>query len=347
MSEHTARPSGRSTWSFRLAVLLAVVAVATAFWLIISGATARAAAPKVVGFHIAAAALGNPEKISKTLQTSGPLGYAIYLGTFQKELARDGFRFDGIVGFPRTAAALLGMVSGQAEVATTGDSPAVLSRARGEKHRAIYVTNPNILESSFWVVGRKGGPASLQELSGHSVGLLFGSTFDYSFQTAAEGLKLKDVAYTQLPSSAALPALQNNQLDAYVTSPSIAKLWVDKYGLTLVGKLGDVPQTGRTVSVISAREDFLAANPAFAAAFWRGLKTGIDAIARDPQAYYRWVAESTGYSLDIVKATSGVNYENRAISEEGVIALKRLLAFRVQHQVARSSFSVDDWVLRQ
>jgi sulfonate transport system substrate-binding protein len=347
MSEQAARPSGRRFRNFRVVVVLVLFVVAAALWFAKSRAAVSSAAPKVVGFHIAAAALGNPEKISKTLQTTGPLGYAIHLGTFQSELAKDGFRFDGIVGFPRTAAALLGMVSGQAEVATTGDSPAVLSRARGEKHRAIYVTNPNILESSFWVVGRKGGPKSLQELGGHSVGLLFGSTFDYSFQTAAEGLKLKDIAYTQLPSSAALPALQNNQLDAYVTSPAIAKLWIDKFGLTLVGKLGDVPSTGRTVSVISAREDFLAANPAFAAAFWRGLRSGIAAIKKNPEAYFEWVSASTGYSLDIVRATSGTTYEDKAISEEGVTALKRLLAFRVDHQVAKSAFSVDDWVLRQ
>jgi sulfonate transport system substrate-binding protein len=338
-----------SLFSRRLVVagLLLLLAGVAASWVGLPRAASLNRGTQLVDFRIAAASLGNPEQVSKELKTTGPLGYAIHLGTFQQELQKSGFRFKGIVGFPRTAAALLGMMSGQAEVATTGDSPAVLSRARGEKHRALYVTNPNIIESSFWVVGRKGGPRTLQELSGHSVGLLFGSTFDYSFQTAAEGLQLKNVGYTQLPSSAALPALQNNQLDAYVTSPSIAKLWIDKFGLTLIGKLGDVPSTGRTVSIISAREDFLKANPAFAAAFWRGLKSGIDAIRKDPEAYYRWVADSTGYSLDIVRATSGVNYEERPISEDGVAALKKLLDFRLKNKVAQSAFSVDDWVLRQ
>lgn len=329
---------------FAAVVLVVLIAVFALPW---PGKTRLAGPGQLVGFHIAASSLGNPEKVSSELKTTGPLGYAIYLGSFQQELKKDGFRFDGIVGFPRTAAAMLGMMSGQAEVATTGDSPAVLSRARGEKHRAIYVTNPNMLESSFWVVGRKGGPATFSELSGHSVGLLFGSTFDYSFQTAAEGLQLKNIAYTQLPGSAALPALQNNQLDAYVTSPSIAKLWIDKFGLTFIGRLGDVPSTGRTVSVITAREDFLAANPKFAAAFWRGLKTGIDAIRKDPEAYYRWVADSNGYGLDNARATSALNYEDRPISEEGVAALKKLLAFRLKTHVAKADFSVDDWVLRQ
>jgi len=327
--------------------LLGAVLLGGALWLALrpSSAPASLAAP-AVGFRIAAAALGNPEQISKQLQTGGPLGYAIHLGVFQRELVRDGFRFDGVLGFPRTAAALLGMMSGQAELASTGDSPAVLSRARGEQQRALYVTPPNDTESGFWVVGRKGGPATLDALGGKRVGLLFGSTFDYGFQTAAQGLGLKDVAYTQLPSSAALPALQNNQLDAYVTSAVVAKLWIDRHGLTLIGKLGTVPSTGRTVSVISARADFLAAHPRFAAAFWRGLKAGIDAIRKDPEAYYRWSADSTGYPLDVVRATTSIAFDDQPISPTGVEALKKLLAFRVAQQVAQAPFSVDDWVVR-
>lgn len=330
----------------RILVGFAVIVAATAIWF----GKNRNAGPdpqKLVGFRIAASSLGNPEQINKEARVSGPLGYAIHLGGFEGELNKAGFRFDGIVGFPRTAAALLGMMSGQAELASTGDSPAVLSRARGEKHRAIYVTRPHSAESSFWVIGRKGAPDSIAELGGHSVGLLFGSTFDYSFQTAAEGLQLKNIAYRQLPSSAALAALQNNELDSYVTSPTVGKLWVDKYGLKLIGRLGDVPSAGKIVSVISAREDFLAANPAFAAAFWRGLKTGIDAIRRDPESYFRWEADATGYSIDIIRATSKLDFEDRPISEDGVAALKSLLDFRVKHQVAKSSFPVDDWVLRQ
>lgn len=300
-----------------------------------------------VGVHIAASALGNPERIDQGPQAGGPLGYAIHLGVFQRELAAAGFRFNGVVGFPRTAAALLGMMSGQAELASTGDSPAVLSRARGERHRALYVSPPSDTESGFWVVGRKGGPASLRDLGGRRVGLLFGSTFDYGFQTAAQGLGLKDVAYTQLPSSAALPALQNDQLDAYVTSAALARLWIDRHGLPLVGKLGEVPSTGRTVSVISARSDFLDANPAFAAAFWRGLKAGIDAIRKDPDAYYRWNADSTGYPLEVVRATTSTRFDDQAISPEGAAALKQLLAFRLERKVAQAPFAVDDWVLRQ
>ena len=329
---------------------LGLIVLGGALWLALrpaAPATPLAPGKPAVGVRIAAAALGNPEQISKQLQTSGPLGYAIHLGVFQRELAHSGFRFDGVLGFPRTAAALLGMMSGQAELASTGDSPAVLSRARGERQRALYVTPPSDTESGFWVVGRPGGPATLASLGGKRVGLLFGSTFDYGFQTAAQGLGLKDVAYTQLPSSAALPALQNNQLDAYVTSAAVAKLWIDRHGLTLVGKLGDVPSTGRTVSVISARADFLAANPSFAPAFWRGLKAGIDAIRQDPEAYYRWSADSTGYPLDVVRATTSIDFEDKAISDAGVTALKKLLDFRVAHQVAQAPFSVDDWVVRQ
>lgn len=333
--------------SRRIVAIVSVAVLAIVAFFVWKNTTQTVDDSKLVGVRIAAAALGNPDKINAGLQAGGPLGYAIHTGVFQEELKKAGFRFDGIVGFPRTAAAILGMMSGQAELATTGDSPAVLSRARGEKTRALYVTNPKGIESSFWVVGRKGAPDTIQELGGHSVGLLFGSTFEYSFKAAATGLHLKDIAYTQLPTSAALPALQNDQLDAYVTSPNIAKLWVDKHGLKLIGKLGDIPSSGRIVSVITAREDFLAQNPTFAAAFWKGLKAAIVAIRKNPDAYYEWVADATGYSLDIVKATSDANFEESAISEEGVSALKALLAFRLSTDVAKADFSVDEWVLRQ
>lgn len=297
---------------------------------------------KLTPFRIGGSAVINPDLPPKAeLQPGGPLGYAIHLGTFQAELKKAGFEYAGFSGYPRTAASLLGLSAGQVQVASTGDSPAVLSRARGDKQRAIWIGAPT---GDIWVVGRKGGPTSLKDLAGQKVALLFGSTAHYIFRSAAEAEGVQGIQYAQLQPSQALPAVQRGDVDAYAASASsTAELWRVKYGLPVIARIAQSHPDLQGISVITAREDFLAAHPQFAAAFWRGLKTGIDAIRRDPEAYYRWTSEQSGVPLEIVRATAVERYADVPFPREGVDGLQRLLAFQIRTGLANSSFQVADW----
>lgn len=296
-----------------------------------------------MGFHIASVPVNNPDKPpSEEQKAGGVLGYAIHLGGFQRELAKAGFEFLGIKGFPRTAACMLALNAGQVQVASTGDSPAVLSRARGDKHHAIYVTLPS---TETWIVGRPGGPPSLQALSGKKVGTLLGSTFDYYFRAAAAQVGLSDIQFAQLQASAALPALQNDALDAYLTTSTTAALWQRKYGLPVIAKLSDVNPKLRGIGIVTARDDFLEAHPTFAAAYFRGLRTGIDAIRKDKAAYLAWEADASGIPLDILQASDSLRLADTPAPPESVAALQEQLAFRLATGVANAAFDVREWVV--
>lgn len=296
----------------------------------------------LVAFKIGGTAVVNPDRPPKAeLEPGGVLGYAIHRGTFQAELRKAGFDYAGYAGYPRTAAALLGLSSGQVQVASTGDSPAVLSRARGDKQRAIWIGAPT---GDIWVVGKPGGATSLKGLANRKVALLFGSTAHYIFRSAAEAEGIGGIEYAQLQPSQALPALQRGDVDAYTaSSATTAELWRVRNGLPVIAKIGQSHPDLQGISVITAREDFLGANPTFAAAFWRGLKTGIDAVRADPEAYYQWSSEISGTPIEIVRATAVERYADVPFPKDGVDGLQRLLAFQVRTGLANSTFNVADW----
>lgn len=298
----------------------------------------------LIPFRIGGSAVINPDAPpAAELQPGGVLGYAIHLGVFEAELRKAGFSYEGFAGYPRTAAALLGLSSGQVQVASTGDSPAVLSRARGDDQRAIWVGAPT---GDIWLVGRPDGPTSLKDLAGGKVGVLFGSTAHYIFRSAAEKEGVANVRFAQLLPSQALPALQRGDVDAYAAATATtAELWRRKHGLPVIARIGEAHPELQGISVITAREDFLNANPTFAAAFWRGLKGGIDAIRNDPEAYYRWVSNSTGTPIEIVRATADERYADTPFPRDGVEGLQRLLDFQVRTGLANSTFRVADWIV--
>ncbi|MET0286948.1 MAG: transporter substrate-binding domain-containing protein [Polyangiales bacterium] len=331
-----------------LVALLALLGVGAAAFAVFGGGAphAQSSAPRgkaLVPVSIAGVPVNNPDKPpSDVAQAGGVLGYALDLGGFQRELEQAGFAFQGLRGFPRTAACMLALSSGQVEVAITGDSPAVLSRARGDKHRAIYLSLPT---TETWIVARKGGPRTLAELPGKKVGTYFGSTFDYYFRAATAQLGIEGIDYAQLAPSAALPALQNDSLDAFLTTSTNAALWRSKYGLPVIAKLSEVDAKYRGIQIVSAREDFLAANPGFPAAYFRGLQTAIEAIRKDPEAFFAWEADVTGMPLEIVKVGSPLPLADTPIPPESVAALEEQLAFRLKTGVANAPFDVRGWVV--
>lgn len=323
----------------RLAIALAGAAL---FLAACQGKEKPAEAGALVPFRVGGTAVVNPEKPPQAeLQPGGVLGYAIARGTFQAELKKAGFEYAGFSGYPRTAAALLGLSSGQVQVASTGDSPAVLSRARGDAQRAIWIGAPT---GDIWVVGRKDGPKSLKDLAGGKVGVLFGSTAHYIFRSAAEAEGVPGVQFAQLQPPQALAALQRGDVDGYAAAnASTAELWRVRYGLPVIARIGKDHPDLQGISVITARQDFLTAHPTFATAFWRGLKTGIDAIKADPEAYYRWTADQTGTPLEIVRATAVERYADVPFPKAGVDGLQKLLAFQRRTGLANSDFQVADW----
>jgi len=307
--------------------------------------TEGAAAADLVDFRIAGSgAISDPYKApTNEPQIGGVIGYALYLGNFKTDLAQAGFNYQGFAAFPRTAAALLALSSGQAEVASTGDSPAVLSRSRGDKNRAILVTNPS---DAAWVIGRSGGPQSIKELGGHKTAVLFGSTASFQLESALDTLGIKDAILVQLPAQAALAALVKGDIDAYVVQAGTAELWRRQNpSLKIIGKLNDIDPTLGGVGVITVREDFLAKNPTFPAAFWKTLKATADEIHRNPERFFAWEAERTGTPIELLKLANPAPYAEGPISPTGVEVLKRILAFRLKAGEANAAFPIEDWVV--
>ena len=55
------------------------------------------------------------------------------------------------------------------------------------------------------------------------------------------------------------------------------------------------------VTLVNA--DFLTTHPKLQQAWWEVTKLGLDAIKKDPAAYYAWTTKAQGYPADVVEAT--------------------------------------------
>ena len=97
--------------------------------------------------------------------------------------------------------------------------------------------------------------------------------------------------------------------------------------------------------IVTAREDFLAKNPGFPEAYYRALRTGIDAIAEDRERYFRWESEATGVPIEILRETEPLIFGETATPEQSILSLIEQLDFRVRTGVANASFDIREWVV--
>jgi ABC-type nitrate/sulfonate/bicarbonate transport system substrate-binding protein len=307
-----------------------------------SGATEEAASEGQLTEIVLGAPATSANGLANTPQ--GLIGYALADDRAQDVLAEYGFHYQEFAAFENGPPAAQALGSGSLQLAAIGDAPAVLSRAAGQPNRALTVLSS---PGGTWIAGRDGGPGSVEELAGKKVGVQFGSNFDRYLRTALDDAGLTDdVQLVNLLVADGYGALTGGSIDAYSGPATAVGLWAAKGGVQVIDKAEESHPDYTSALVTLVNDDFLSEHPRLADAWWELTKIGLDKIQEDPDAYYQWTADTLGYPLEVVKATTVLIDPAEPVSDADVDGLQNTQDFLLEQGVAQKAFDVSDWVVR-
>ena len=335
-----------STPLYRRRLLSLTAALGVAALLAGCGGTSAATTEAASEGQLTELVLGAPATSANGLANTpqGVIGYALADDRAQDVLAEYGFHYQEFAAFENGPPAAQALGSGSLQLAAIGDAPAVLSRAAGQPNRALTVLSS---PGGTWIAGRDGGPGSIEELAGKKVGVQFGSNFDRYLRTALDDAGLTDeVQLVNLLVADGYGALTGGSIDAYSGPATAVGLWAAKGGVQVIDKAEESHPDYTSAMVTLVNDDFLSEHPKLADAWWELTELGLDKIQEDPEAYYQWTADTLGYPLEVVKATTVLIDPAAPVSDADVDGLQNTQDFLLEQGVAQKSFDVSDWVVR-
>ena len=236
-----------------------------------------------------------------------------------EDLTIEPFRFNS---GPACAEALY---SGSANIATMGDTTAIITVARDERF-AIIASHGQGEHRHRLMVAQDSPFTTVADLKGKTVGVKKGTStyggllllLDHEHIAPTE-IRLMDMRPDEMPD-----ALAVGSIDAFVASeptPSLAEQRGARQ-LTTLGGLGNAYPL-----LILARREWLAAHPDQAARFLRALRKAEQTIAADPEAAATTLAKITGLTPEVARAAMARHRYTLTIDETITNSLRQTAAF--------------------
>ncbi|MBR8836475.1 MAG: ABC transporter substrate-binding protein [Stigonema ocellatum SAG 48.90 = DSM 106950] len=273
---------------------------------------------------------------------TGPIGWAVHKGKFKPELEKLGITEVQTFNFPNGPDLNEALVAEKVDVGIYGDTPALVARANGIKTRLISQEQVGL---NAWLLAKKNGPHSIAELKGQKVGTSKGSYMHrYLLGLLQKNGIAENVTVVHLLPSVAQAALQRGDVAAIAAPTGTGPILVSK-GFPVIdeaAKHPDLPGTSATVIT----ETFLANHPDFPKK-WNQIKLeAVKDIKANPEEYYKFHAQVSGYPINIVKASLDIGqFPEEPFSGEGLQLLEGTKKFLVSQKLAKSDFKLSDWIL--
>ncbi len=280
--------------------------------------------------------------ISNTNVPTGPIGWAIHKGNLKPELEKLGIAKVQIFHFPNGPDLNEALVAEKVDIGIYGDTPAIVAKANGIKTRLI---SQEQVGQNAWLLAKKNGPHSITELKGQKVATSIGSYMHrYLLGLLQKNGIAEQVTVVHLLPSVAQAALERGDVAAIAAPTGTGPILVSK-GFPVIdeaAKHPDLPGTSATVIT----ENFLAKHPNLPKK-WNQIKLeAVKDIKANPEEYYKFHAQASGYPINIVKASFSVKqFPEEAFSAQGLQLLEGTKKFLVTEKLAKSDFKLTDWIL--
>ena len=270
---------------------------------------------------------------------NGPEGFAFDKGKLQEWLKPAGVSSVKPVEFANGPLATQALVGGSVDIIIAGDTPQLIARSQGVPAKAILQNRVGI---NAWLIGRKGGPKTVDDLAGKRVARQQASFQDRYLQGLLDdkGLTGK-VQLTAMLNPQAIAALQKGALDAAAIAVVQSKGLADQ-GFPVLDKSDDHPELQGT-SITTISDAFAEKHPDIAKAFADAHFKVLDLAKAEEDPYYAYQAKATGVPEDVVRAWDPLtSYPTEAFTPEGTKQLEGTLDFLVAQKLAKP-FSLADW----
>jgi sulfonate transport system substrate-binding protein len=270
---------------------------------------------------------------------NGPEGFAFDKGKLQEWLKPAGVSSVKPVEFANGPLATQALVGGSVDIIIAGDTPQLIARSQGVPAKAILQNRVGI---NAWLIGRKNGPKTVDDLAGKRVARQQASFQDRYLQGLLDdkGLTGK-VQLTAMLNPQAIAALEKGALDAAAIAVVQSKGLADQ-GFPVLDKSDDHPELQGT-SITTISDSFAEKHPDIARAFADAHFKALDLAKAEEDPYYAYQAKATGVPEDVVRAWDPLtSYPTEAFTPEGTKQLQGTLDFLVAQKLAKP-FSLADW----
>jgi sulfonate transport system substrate-binding protein len=272
---------------------------------------------------------------------AGPTGWALQQGILKPELEKVGISEVQVLGFPNGPDLNEALVAGQLDVGIYGDTPALVARAKGIPTRLIAQEQVGM---EAWLVGQRDGPRSLADLRGQTIATQKGSYMHRYLMGVLQASGLTDdVTIVHLFARDAQAALDRGELAAYAAPVGTGPLLLSK-GYPLIDLASQHTDLTGT-SVVVATETFLEKHPDFSETWNQIRSEAVEDIQVDPDAYYQFHADLTGYPIEVIKASYPLSqFSEDPFPDKGLQLLEGTKKFLVSAELAESDFAISDWI---
>ena len=269
-------------------------------------------------------------------------GFSMENGEFDEIMAEAGVESIETVAFPNGTNVTDAFTSGAIDVAIQTDTPAIIARANGVDTRLLDAVT---LGQDAWIVAKKDGPTSVEELAGGTVGVPKGSYADrYLRGVLAEAGILDEVNITNVLPTDASAALASGDLDAYAAlAPFNVVLETQGYPVIDEARKDHPELTGASYSI--ARQAFLDEHPEFVAAWEEARTQAIEEIGADFDAFVEFQATALGQTLEIQQEAANPieAYPEERMPDEAWQQLEDTMAFLLEQELIPAEFDLEEW----
>ena len=287
--------------------------------------------------------------ISTNKNLNGPEGFAYEKGRLQEILKTFGVEKIELSAFPNGPPLNEAITGGSIDVGIYGDTPALVGKASGLPTRLI---NQSTLDLDASILTKKGGPASVKDLEGRSVGVQKGSYIHrYLLGVLAQNGLAGKVNITSLATTDADAALERGELDAYAAPIPIAYVLAAKGYPVIDEARRDHPDLVGS-SVTAGTQVFLDEHPAFLTAWDKARAEALALAQADQPGFLRFQATAQNLPVDklggvdkLAEAYPLDSYPTEPLPDRGRKLLEGTKAFLLEQQLIKEDVSVDQWFI--
>ncbi|GAC68706.1 ABC transporter substrate-binding protein [Gordonia soli] len=284
--------------------------------------------------------------IGSTNVISGPVGFAHQRGDLVKSLKPLGVNKVEVFSFPNGPDLNQALIGGRLDVASYGDTPALVARGSGLGTRLLTI---NQFNNNAGVVAKDPSITSLDDLAGKKIGVPKGSYIDRYLQGALQEKGIRATLIHLYPADQEAPLSSGEIAAAALPAviPSVSLQAFEAKGFHLVDSVyRDHPKLAGTSATVSS-DEFLAKHPDFGAA-WQKLNADSVRYAKAHwDDYLDFEVKNSKADPQAIRDAANPNgYSEEPFPSAGVELLRGTKEFLVAQKSIRDDFDLDGWFYR-
>ncbi|MFI6347421.1 ABC transporter substrate-binding protein [Streptomyces sp. NPDC050560] len=316
-------------------------ALAAAALLLAGAATACGSSAADTGGGSSGSATLRVGVIGTKAELTGPTGYLHTEKKLLPLLRKAGFTAVKVYPFPNGPDLNQALVGGSLDVASYGDTPALVARGSGLATRLISLAS---VDNDASVVVRAGGPTSLKDLRGKKIAVATGSYMHRYLLGALQDEHVEPAEITHVYTADTQAPLERGDIAAAALPEVNARVFESK-GFKVIDHLAeDHPDYAGTSATVST-DDFLSAHPGFVK-LWRDAQDrgSRDALA-DFRRYQDFETTLDGFPAPLVRETTlKSQLPTSAVPKRGLQLLEGTKKFLVEQKFIKEDFDLGDWI---